>query len=76
MEFLLDFNKTQKSSKVLKFIEDNLPKDKDEAQKSVQRLLRANKLQYKEANEVLDILLAAFFFFFTLAFSRGLGLLR
>ena len=65
MEFLLDFNKTQKSTKVLKFLkflEANIPKEQDEAIKSVVRLLKGNKVQYKEANELLDIILGAIIF--------------
>ena len=62
MEFLFDFSKTKMSSKVLKFIEDNIPKDKEEDIKSVQRLLKGYKLAYKEANSVLEIVFAAIIF--------------
>ena len=62
MEFLLDFSKTQTSTKVLKFIEANIPKEKDEDLKSVQRLLKGNKLDYMTANSLLEIILGAIIF--------------
>ena len=48
MEFLINFDKTEISSKVMEFLEINLTQEEDK--KSFARLLKENKLLYKEAN--------------------------
>ena len=48
MEFLINFDKTEISSKVMEFLEINLTQEEDK--KSFARLLKGNKLLYKEAN--------------------------
>ena len=57
MEFFLNFDKTQISLKVLEFLETNLNAEEDK--KSFARIMKGNKLQYKEANAFLDTLLRA-----------------
>lgn len=53
----MDFDKKETSSKVMEFLKINLKEDEDK--KSFSRLLRGNKLLYKEANDFIETLLRA-----------------
>ena len=55
MEFFLNFDKAAISTKVMEFLEINLHQEEDK--KSFARLLRGNKLLYKEANMFIETLL-------------------
>ena len=57
MEFYLNFDKDAVSTKVMEFLEINLTNEEDK--KSFSRLLKGNKLLYKEANAFIDTLLRA-----------------
>ena len=56
LEFFLNFDKAAISSKVMEFLEININQDEDK--KSFARLLKVNKLLYKEAivSTILGIL--------------------
>ena len=58
MEFFMNFDKQAISSKVMEFLEINLNQEEDK--KSFARLLRGNKLLYKEATAFIETLLRAF----------------
>ena len=53
----MNFDKTTISSKVMEFLEINLIQEEDK--KNFARLLKGNKLLYKEANSFIETLLRA-----------------
>ena len=57
MEFFLNFNKASISEKVIKFLDSDIS---DEGiKKSLARISKGNKLQYMEANVIVELLLKA-----------------
>ena len=57
MEFFLNFDKKDISAKVMEFLEINI--DQEDDKKSFARILKGNKLYYKEANLFIETLLRA-----------------
>ena len=58
MDIQLNFNKSEISLKVTKFLAANLPNDEDK--KSILRIEKCNKLNYMDANSLIQAILKAF----------------